>query len=88
MSTKKNEAEPVHATTAADLDTSGAAKIAPATEFEQSGAPVQETDIDAKHPAVDNNPRENTTADMNRIDFNDPAKSGAEAVAENLKNNK
>jgi hypothetical protein len=30
-------------------------------------------------------PRANTTVDMNRIDFNDPVKNGAEIVAENLK---
>lgn len=88
MTTKKTEEkQPVHATTAADLDTSGKANVAPATEFSTSGAPVQVVgDVDAKHPAVDANPRENTTVDQNRIDFNDPTISGSEAVAENLKN--
>lgn len=58
---------------AADLDTSGAADIPAATTFSTSGAPVQIVpDVDPDHPAVDNNPRANTTADMNKIDFNDP----------------
>ena len=55
-----------------------------ATEFEQSGAPVQSTKIDLNHPAVDNDPRAGTTADQNRIDFNDPHLTGAEAVAKAL----
>ncbi|MBX3543586.1 hypothetical protein [Chelatococcus sp.] len=59
--------------------------IEPATEFDPSGAPHQVQDIDVDHPAVDNDPRANTTADQNRIDFNDPTLSGAEAVAKNLK---
>lgn len=59
--------------------------IKPATEFSTSGAPVQTTEFDINHPAVDNNPRENTTADQNRIDFNDPDLSEEEAVVENLK---
>lgn len=61
------------------------AKVKPATEFEASGAPHQIVDdVDPSHPAVDNNPREGTTVGQNRIDFNDPTKTGAEAVAENL----
>lgn len=59
--------------------------VKPATEFEASGAPHQIVpDVDPNHPAVDNNPREGTTADQNRIDFNDPTLSGPEAVAKNL----
>lgn len=65
---------------AADLDTSGAANIAPAKTFSPSGAPHQVTEFDPEHPAVDNDPRANTTADMNRIDFNDPVLTGAEIV--------
>lgn len=61
------------------------ANVAPATEFEASGAPHQIVeDVDPEHPAVDNNPRAGTTAEQNRIDFNDPTLSGAEAVAKNL----
>lgn len=71
-------------TTAAALDHSGPANIPPATGFEPSGAPIQTTDIDAAHPAVDANPRANTTVDQNRIDFNDPGLSGEDAVKRNL----
>lgn len=61
------------------------AKIKPATEFEASGAPHQiVTDVDPSHPAVDNDPRAGTTVEQNKIDFNDPTISGAEAVAKNL----
>ena len=71
-------------TTAAALDTSGAANIPAASEFSPSGAPRQVTDIDVDHPAVDNDPRAGTTADQNRIDFNDPSRSGSEIVADQL----
>lgn len=60
----------------------------PATDFEASGAviePATKRGVDMSHPAVDNNPRANTSADMNRIDFNDPTKSQKEAVEDNLK---
>ena len=61
------------------------ANIAPATEFNPSGAPDQSVpDIDLTHPAVDADPRKGTTVNQNRIDFNDPNKSGAEAVADML----
>ena len=60
--------------------------IAPATEFDPTGAPHQTVpDVDVKNPAVDADPRANTSAEQNRIDFNDPTKSGAEAVEANLK---
>jgi hypothetical protein len=69
----------------AALDHSGPAEIAAATTFSTSGAPVQVVpDVNPDHPAVDNNPRANTTALMNRIDFNDPTISGAEAAAKML----
>lgn len=59
---------------------------APATEIDTSGAPQQiVADVDMSHPAVDNDPRANTTAEQNRIDFNDPTISGSEAVEQNLK---
>lgn len=62
------------------------ANIAPATEFSPSGAPVQSVpDVDPGHPAVDANPRADTTTDQNKIDFNDPTLSGSEAVEKNLK---
>lgn len=85
MTTKPSQ-QPVHATTQADLDTSGAANLAPATEFDAAGVPQQIVpDVDPDHPAVDNDPRANTTKQQNQIDFNDPTLSGAEAVAQNLK---
>lgn len=82
----KNEGEaPVVLGTASALDTSGAANVAPAKEFSPSGAPRQVTDIDVDHPAVDANPREGTTANQNKIDFNDPTLTGQDAVEKNLK---
>ena len=61
------------------------ANIAPATEFDPSGAPVQTVaDVDPSHPAVDANPRDKTTELQNRIDFNDPTISGSDAVAKAL----
>lgn len=82
----RNEGDaPVVLGTASALDTSAPADIAPATEFSTSGAPRQVTDIDASHPAVDNDPRAGTTVDQNRIDFNDPSIDGHEAVEKNLK---
>jgi hypothetical protein len=66
-------------------DASGPANIKPATAVDTSGAPQQiVTDVDMEHPAVDNNPRANTTVNQNRIDFNDPTISGEEAVRLNL----
>lgn len=64
------------------------ANIAPATTFEASGAVIEPSvvsDVDMKHPAVDDNPRKGTSVDMNRIDFNDPTKTDQEAVEDNLK---
>ena len=61
------------------------ANIAPATEIDPSGAPVQIVpDVDMNHPAVDADPRKGTSLAQNRIDFNDPNKSGAEAVEDML----
>ena len=58
---------------------------APATDIDTSGAPQQiVADVDMSHPAVDNDPRAFTTADQNKIDFNDPTLSGAEAVKRSL----
>ena len=61
------------------------ANIPPATHIDPSGAPVQIVpDVDLSHPAVDNDPRANTTAEQNRIDFNDPTIPGHVAVERNL----
>lgn len=69
-------------TTAASLDQSGPANVTPADGFEASGAPVQSSDIDLDHAALDRNPRANTTADQNRIDFNDPLRPSSEIVTD------
>lgn len=64
------------------------AKIAPATEFEASGAVIEPAvveEVDMKHPAVDDNPRAGTSVEQNQIDFNDPTKTQEEAVVDNLK---
>lgn len=61
------------------------ADLAPASTVDPSGAPVQVVpDVDMSHPAVDANPRAWTTVEQNKIDFNDPSLSGAEAVEKNL----
>jgi hypothetical protein len=79
MAAHKNE------TTAKDDHGSEKANVKPATTFSPSGAPNQTAGIDVDHPAVDNDPRKDTTADQNRIDFNDPDLSEEEAVEANLK---
>lgn len=67
-----------------------AESLKPATKIEASGAiiePAIRSGVDMTHPSVDANPREKSTADMNRIDFNEPTAltSQEEAVAKNLK---
>jgi len=63
----------------------GDAEIIAATSFDPSGAPAQVVpDVDPSHPAVDVDPRANTTAEQNRIDFNDPGKPGVDVVSEQL----
>jgi hypothetical protein len=70
---------------AADLDNSPAAELAPATDIDTSGAPQQIVpDVDLDHPAVDGDPRANTTETMNRIDFNDPRRAGVDVVTDAL----
>lgn len=70
---------------ASDLDNSAPAGIAAADAIDTSGAPQQIVpDVDMTHPAVDADPRENTTETQNRIDFNDPVKPGHEVVEEQL----
>lgn len=59
--------------------------VAPADTIDTSGAPQQIVpDVDMSSPAVDADPRANTTAEQNRIDFNDPTIDGREAVEKNL----
>lgn len=70
-------------------DMSGPAGLSPAGSdaISGSGAIVEPgvTDaIDVSHPAVDNNPRADTTVNQNKIDFNDPTASQTEAVEANL----
>lgn len=61
------------------------ADIAPAATIDPSGAPVQIVpNVDMDHPAVDANPRSNTTENQNRIDFNDPSLDGREVVEKAL----
>lgn len=90
---KNSDTEKVIVTNSGDKPTEGSisdagnapANIAPATEVDPSGAPVQIVpDVDLKHPAVDDNPRAGTTVNQNKIDFNDPTKDGSEAVADML----
>lgn len=70
--------------TAAAKPATKKAAAKPATEFDPSGAPHQTADVDPSDPALDADPRANTSADQNRIDLNDPSATGAEAVARNL----
>lgn len=70
-------------------DTAAMAKdtLSPATEVAPSGAFIEPeivSRIDTAHPAVDNEPRKDQPAISNRIDFNDPTVSEAEAVERNL----
>lgn len=59
--------------------------IPPATEIDTSGAPQQIVpDVDMSHPAVDDDPRAGTSAEQNRIDFNDPTIESHKAVEQNL----
>lgn len=64
-------------------------KLAPATETAASGALIEPTivgRIDTTHASVDDTPRERSTSDMNRIDFNTPSgvQSPEETVVEKL----
>lgn len=80
-------AKPAAASAASTSSTTAEDKLKPATEIAASGATIEPTiveRVDMSHPAVDDEPRAGTTADMNRIDFNDPSVSGQEAVERNL----
>lgn len=62
-------------------------QLTPATEMEASGALIEPEivkRVDTTHPAVDANPRAGLPEHSNRIDFNDPTLSGADAVPRNL----
>lgn len=61
------------------------AKTTDTGRFGASGAPGVDVDLDTSHPALDADPRANTTAEQNQIDFNDPAKTSQEAVEDALK---
>ncbi|WP_244476088.1 hypothetical protein [Rhizobium sp. Leaf306] len=80
-------ATPVESVTSTEtVATEQAANIAPATEVDPSGAPVQIVpDVDLSHPAIDADPRKGTTVAQNRIDFNDPTLTPGEAVANMLR---
>lgn len=63
--------------------------LAPATEVAASGAVIEPgiaKGVDMSHPSVDANPRSNSTADMNRVDFNNPSAivPQEQSVLENL----
>ena len=63
-------------------------ELAPATQVAASGAFIEPEiveRIDTAHPAVDNEPRKGQPVIANRIDFNDPGQTDAEAVEANLK---
>lgn len=82
--TAATPADTATVSTGADAD-NATADIARATEFTPSGAPIQSVpDVDPSHPALDADPRANTTADQNRIDFNDPGRPGVDVVSEQL----
>lgn len=60
-------------------------------KMEASGAFIEDgakKAVDVNHPAVDNNPRANTTVAQNQIDFNDPGLSEQDAVKANLEANR
>lgn len=66
------------------------ANLTPATDVAASGAIIEPeivTGVDTGHVSVDNNPRKDSTVDMNRIDFNVPSgvQAPEETVEENLK---
>lgn len=63
-------------------------ELTPATAVAASGAFIEPEiveRIETDHPAVDNHPREGQPVISNRIDFNDPHATEAEAVEANLK---
>lgn len=89
MATTSSDGVAAAASPAVANSAQGASGVAPATTFSPSGAADQVVpDVDPSHPAVDNDPRANTSALDNKIIFNDPNKSGADAVADLLKGQK
>lgn len=82
--TRKGVIDAIEAAQALRADVPSA-DIPPATEIDPSGAPHQIVpDVDLDHPAVDADPRANTSVDQNRIDFNDPAREGVDVVSDEL----
>jgi hypothetical protein len=73
---------------AGNLDNSGPADASAVTGATSPSGALQEdealTPEMLEHPAVDNNPRANTTQNMNRADFNDPAQKDQDAVIDKL----
>lgn len=65
----------------ADVAPAGVDSIAASGAIMEPGA-VAEVDVD--HPAVDNNPRADSTVTQNSIQFNDPTLKDGEAVKANL----
>ena len=57
-------------------ESGGVEDPAPATEMTDAGGAIVEDEvkssIETTHPAVDDNPRAGTTAEMNQQDWNDP----------------
>lgn len=73
MTAKKTNAEPDNGVEAAEV-------------VDTAGSPQQIVpDVDMAHPAVDADPRAGTSAEQNKIDFNDPGLTGPQAVEKNLK---
>lgn len=61
------------------------ANLTPATDVAASGAIIEPeilSGIDTGHVSVDNNPRKDSTVDMNKVDFNVP--SGVQAPEETV----
>lgn len=90
MTTKKTPAKAAAVKPAGVAVPDNAEKLAPATSFEASGAIIEPAivdRVDMNHGAVDDNPRERSTADMNRLDLNVPSalEPQEDAVARNLK---
>jgi len=60
----------------AAADNANGGAPSPATEIDGASGAIIEPDIkqsvDLSHPAIDSNPRENTTAEQNARDMNDP----------------
>lgn len=75
----KTEKKPTAAETAAaeaNAPEKQADKLTPATDFAASGAIIEPeivSRVDMTHASIDNNPRQNSTVEMNMIDPNEPS---------------